>query len=83
MWLSTTLLASGLADEVGEPDNVCTSVCCFAKLGGHELPQIEAGLLMTKPDWDTKRWNAREGEESKGEDVVVPDSETDEAPHSI
>ena len=53
MWLSTTLLASGLADKVGEHDNkLQTLVCHFAKLGGHKLWWIKVQALVTKPDCD-------------------------------
>ena len=39
--------------------------------------------LVTKLDQDSKRWNAWESEENKGEGVVVIDSETDEVPKAI
>lgn len=46
VWLSTTLLASGLADQVGEQDNMLEIVaCCCAKLGGCKLPWIKVPAL--------------------------------------
>lgn len=38
MWVSTVLLASGLANEGGEQDNKLETLkCYFAKLGGQKL----------------------------------------------
>lgn len=54
--LSTTLLLE-LGDMVREQDTWETLSCHFAKLGRHQLPWIKAQVLVTKPDWDTKRWN--------------------------
>ena len=34
-------------------------------------------MLVTKPDWDAKRWDPWDSEESKNEDVVVIDNETE------
>lgn len=49
--MSATLLASELTNKVGEQDNKLeTSVCHFAKPGGHKLPQIKLRILETKPD---------------------------------
>ena len=31
-------------------------------------------MLVTKPDWDTKRWNPWESEEKEEEDVMVIDN---------
>ena len=75
--VSTTLLALWLTDKVEEQDNNKNNkdnklenfVCFFAKLGGHKMPWIKMPALMTKPDWDPKRWNPCGSEESKGEDV--------------
>ena len=42
VWLSTTLLASGLAEEVGKQDNRLETLACrFAKLGGCKLQRIK------------------------------------------
>lgn len=35
----------------------------------------QAGMLMTNPDRDAKRWNIRESEECEEHNVVVVDSE--------
>ena len=50
------------------------------KLGGSKLPWIKGSALVKKADWETKRWNPWESEESEEEDVAVIDSETDEPP---
>ena len=77
--MSTTLLALGLADKVREQDNrLKTLADCFAKLVGYKLLCIKVQALVTKPDWDTKRWNPLESEESEEEDVMG--SETDTKP---
>ena len=47
------------------------------------LPLIKMQTLVTKPNWDTKKWTPWESEESEEEDVVVIDSETDKASHTI
>lgn len=48
MWLSTTLLPLGPADNVGEQDNKLEDiVCCFAKLGGRKLPQVRPEHLWS------------------------------------
>lgn len=40
--VSTSLLASGLADKVGEQSKKLeTLVCWFAKLGGHKMLRIK------------------------------------------
>ena len=84
MPLSTALLASGLGDKVGEQDNQSETLPHpLAKLGGCKLPRIKVQMLVTKPDWDTQRWNPWEGEESDEEDVVVIDSEMDKVPCAI
>lgn len=50
-WLSSTLLASGLADKAGEPGyDLENLVCRFTKLGGLKLPHIKVQALVTKPD---------------------------------
>lgn len=44
--LSTTLLASGLADKMEEQNNkLNTLVWCFTKLGGYKLPRIRSECL--------------------------------------
>lgn len=44
--LFATLLASGLADKVGEHINKLESVAChFTKPGGHRLPRIVIVLV--------------------------------------
>ena len=49
--LSTTLLASGLTDKVGEQNNKLETLAChFAKLGGHKLSWIKVRVLVTKCD---------------------------------
>lgn len=79
MQVSTTMLASGVADKVGEQDNRLETLAgCFAKPVGFKLLWIKVQALVTKPDWDTKRWNPWESEENKEEDVM--DSETDAKP---
>ena len=84
MQLSTTLLASGLIDKVREQDNKLETIAChFVKLGGHKLPRIKVQALVTKPDWDDKRWDLWESEESEEEDVVVIDIKTVETPHAV
>lgn len=45
-------------------------VCHFAEVRGSKPPWLEVQVLVTKPDWDAKRWNPLEGEEGKEEDVV-------------
>lgn len=52
-------------------------MCHFAKLGRPELPWIKVQEPVTKFNWDTNPW---ESEESKEEDIVVIDSETDKRP---
>ena len=80
--VSTPLLAAGLADKVGEQGSKLETLAYrFAKLGGRKLPAIKIGVLVTKPDWDTK-WNPWEREESEKEKVVGFVSE-DEPLHVI
>ena len=63
---------------MGEQDSKLENLAYyFAKLGGCKPLWIKVQVLMTKPDWGTKRWNLRESQESEEEDVVVIDSETD------
>ena len=51
MKVAPKLMAAGLVGKMGKQDNKLeTSVCCFAKLGGHKLPQIKIWALATKPD---------------------------------
>ena len=77
MQLSTTLLAVGSADKVGEQDDkLVTLACHFAKLGGHKLPWIKVRAFMTKPDWDRKRQIPWESQESEEVDAVI-DEEAD------
>lgn len=46
VWFSTILLASGLADKVGEQNKKLeTSVCHFAKLGSYKLPGIKIWVM--------------------------------------
>ena len=67
-----SLLDSGLADNVGDWENkLRTPAGHFAKLS-RAKPAVQ--VLVTKPDWDSKRWKPWENGESKGEDVVVTDS---------
>lgn len=55
MWISTTLLASRLADKVGEQDNKLENLACyFAKVGGCKLLWRKVQVLVTKPDWDLR-----------------------------
>ena len=81
MQLSTLLLASGLVDKVGkQPSKLETLMCQFAKLEGHKLPGIKVQMLMTKPDWDSERWNPRKVRRVMGMvggGVVVIDPEID------
>lgn len=67
MQLSTLLLASGLVDKVGkQPIKLETLMCHFAKPGGHKLWGIKVQMLMTKPDWDSERWNPGKVRRVKG-----------------
>ena len=77
---STTLLASGLANKMGEQDNKLeTSACRFAKLGEYKLTRIKVWTLLQSL-WDPKRWDPWESEESKEEDVMMIDNEMDKIP---
>ena len=49
----------------------------FAKLGESKPLWIKIQVLVTKTDWNVKRWNPWESEEKEEKDVVI-DSETDE-----
>ena len=61
IWLSTTMLALELADNVREQDTKLESLAWnFAKLGGYKLSKIKLGAQVTKLDFDEKRWNAWE-----------------------
>lgn len=49
--MSLTLLASGLADKMGEQDIKSEAlVYCSAKLGGPKISQIKIWAIVTKPD---------------------------------
>jgi len=38
-------------DKMEEQDKKLETLkCCFSKLGGHKMPQIEIRALVTKPD---------------------------------
>lgn len=51
MGVSSALLASGLEDKLREQDDKLeSSACCFARIGGHKLPQIKVQEFVTKPD---------------------------------
>lgn len=66
---------------MGEQDNKLEDlVCHFTKLGGPELHRLRQGLL-TKPAWDSRKWNSLGKEEGKEEANVMIDSKTDEMPH--
>ena len=55
MYLS--LLHSGLANKVGDRDNKLRTLARhFAKLSRENLLWITVQVLVTKPDWDAKRW---------------------------
>lgn len=63
MSLFSTLLASKLADKVGEQDIKLEALAGrFAKLGRRKLPWVIVRALVTKPDRDVKRWNSLENE---------------------
>lgn len=49
--VSTSLLASGLAHEVGSRVEAGDFSCCFAKRGGRKLLQIKVEGFVAKPDW--------------------------------
>ena len=55
----------------------------FAKLRGWKLSQIKATALLKKPDWDAKRRNPWESEESEEEEVTMIDSEREKIPPAI
>ena len=40
-------------------------------------------MFMTKPDWDTKRWNTWESEENEEDDFMVISSEMNEKPGAV
>lgn len=64
---------------MGEPSaELETLACSPAKLGGCKPPWLKVQAQVTKPDWDTKRWDPRERDENEEEDVMVTDKETDE-----
>ena len=50
------------------------------KLGWHKLLQIKVWALVTKPNWDAKRWSHWKNENEE-EDVMVIDREKPEIPH--
>lgn len=79
----STVLALELADQVVEQEGKLeTLLCSFVKLGRRNLPWIKVQALVTKPDWDAKRWNPWESEESEEEDVVI-ESKTDKTSRAI
>lgn len=56
--MSTTVLALGLAEKVGEGDNKLENlVVNFAKLRGYRMPWVKIQELVTKSDWKTKSRN--------------------------
>ena len=56
MWVFSTLLASR---QGGRASNKLETLAChFAKLGGCKLSWIKDRALVTKPEWNTKRWNS-------------------------
>lgn len=72
-----------LADQMVEQEGKLeTLLCSFVKLGRCNLPWIKVQALVTKPDWDAKRWNPWESKESKEEDVVI-ENKTDKTSRAI
>ena len=64
--VSTTLLALGLADKVGEQDNKLKILTRhFAKLRGNKLPRINIQVLVPKPKGDATKWDYWEREAVK------------------
>ena len=76
----TTLLASGLADNVGEKENNNREL---------RVPFCRARRTQSAADEDlstcdkAKRWNPQGNEECKGEDVIGINNETDEEFHAF
>lgn len=52
--VSISLLASGLAQEVGGRVEAGDFSCCFAKLGRRKLLQVKVQMLVAKPDWELR-----------------------------
>ena len=68
----TALLASGLADKVGEEDNKLETLnAILQSCGGSKLTWFKIWTLVTNPDYDAKRWNPCENKNK--EDVVMID----------
>lgn len=52
--MPTTLLASGLADKIGEQDKqLRVQHAIFAKVGGCKLCGLRSQNLGAKPDWES------------------------------
>ena len=47
------------------------------------MPASKVTALVSKPDWDTKKWKLWESDESEEEDVVVINSERDGVPQAL
>lgn len=61
--VSTTLLASGLLDKVGEQENKLEILTChLAKLGWNKLPRINIQVLVPKPKGNAMKWGSWESE---------------------
>lgn len=63
--VSTSLLASGLAHEVGSRVEAGDLSCCFAKWGRQKLLQTKVQGLVAKPDWELKGGIPGEGQRKR------------------